>query len=235
VALEGRGLVISSKFEQAAWLVAEIDHRRDHWTACRHPFYERWSAGELTGDELRTYAGEHHHVAAVLADVAHRAAALADGLLHEELTRHADERECELELWCSFAAATGWGPSTAWFYAGDPLPETEASAALWLGGEERSLCEHVVTLYALETAQADVARLQLDALLGRYGFTGGRSTRYFELRLRGDGGPAGLLEAALTGLLPVADPFVLLRRAERSYRAYWELLDGVARAVGTPS
>ena len=37
----------TSKFEQAAWLLAEILHRRDHWAAQRHPFHERWFAGEL--------------------------------------------------------------------------------------------------------------------------------------------------------------------------------------------
>ena len=137
--------MIAGRLEQATWLMAEIDHRREWWAAERHPVYARWSAGELTGDDLRTYAAEHYHVAAALAGVTHRAAGLAEGLLRAELTREARERDDELEMWCEFAVAAGWPRSAGW----------------WFG----------------------------------------------------------------------ADPYVLLRQAEVSYRAYWELLDGVSRLV----
>ncbi len=226
--------MIDGRFEQATWLMAEIDNRRDRWTADRHPFYTRWSAGVLTAADLQAYAAEHHHVAAALAEAAHRAAALADGLLQEELTRHAQERDHELDLWAHFSVATGWPRSAAWWFAADPLPETELSVARWTGDAERPLAAHLVTLYALETVVADVARPLLDALMGTYGFTRSASVAYFERRLAGDDGAAGLIEAAICGLLPVTDPFVLLRHAEVSYRAYWELLDGVARTAPAP-
>lgn len=218
--------------EQAAWLMAEIDHRRDYWSAGRHPFYERWVAGALTAADLRTYAAEHFHVALALADVSRRAAALADGLLGQELTREAARRDGEIELWCAFARAAGWSRASGWWFAADPLPETETAVAGWVGDAERTLAAHLVTAYALETVQSDVARPAIDGLLGRYGFTESAGIAYFERRLRGDAGPAGLTEAGLTGLLPVADPFALLRRAELTYRGYWELLDGVACGAG---
>jgi pyrroloquinoline quinone (PQQ) biosynthesis protein C len=220
---------IAGKLTQATWLVAEIDHRRDWWAAQRHPFHERWSAGQLTPAELQAYAGEHHHAVVAIADVSRRAAMLADGMLHDELVSHWGERERELELWCEFAAATGWSPGTSWYYAADPLPETAAASRTWMGDAERSLAEHLVTVYALETAQAETARPLLGALLSHYGFDEDGSTRWFELRCRGEDGPAGLIEAALTGVLPVSDPFALVRRAELTYRAHWEMLDGVDR------
>jgi pyrroloquinoline quinone (PQQ) biosynthesis protein C len=223
--------MITGRFEQAEWLMAEIAHRRDWWAAAHHPFYARWAAGELSVADLQSYAAEHHHVAATLADLAHRAASLADGLLRDELARQAREREQELELWCEFAVGAGWPRSAGWWFAADPLPETELSVARWTGEPERPLAAHLVTMYALETALADVARPLLHALQGRYGFTRSASVAYFERRLAGDQGAAGLTEAGLTGLLPVADPFVLLRQAEVTYRGYWELLDGVARLV----
>lgn len=225
--------VIASRLEQSAWLLAEIQHRCDHWAGRRHPFHERWFAGELTAAELQVYAGENHHAVMAIAAVARRSAALAEGMLHEELSRHRAACEAEVELWCQFAVATGWCRSCAWSFAADPLPETTAGVSLWIGDAERSLAEHLVTLYALETAHADVARPQLEALLGCYGLDDDRCTRYFSRRCRGDAGTAGLLEAALTGLLPVADPFALVHRAERTYRAYGELLDGIARFAQT--
>ena len=223
--------LIASRFEQAAWLVAEVVHRRDWWTAQRHPFHDRWFTGELTRAELQVYADEHYHAVVALADVSRRAAQLAEGMLHEQLLRHCAERQRGVQEWCRFAVATGWRASAGWYDGADPLPETAAAAEDWAGDTERSLAEHLVTIYALETAHAGVARPQLDALLGRYGFDDDRSTGYFSDRCRGDDGPAGLVEAALTGLLPVPDPFALLRRAELTYRAYWELLDGIDRFV----
>ena len=204
---------LAGRFEQAAWLLAEVDHRRDYWAGRRHPFHERWFAGELAAQELQIFAEEHHHVVITLAEIAQRAAALADGMLGEQLGHHADARERDVQLWCRFAAVTGWSPSTAWYYAAEPLPETAAGVGVWTGDAERSLAAHLVTIYALETAQAEVARPQLDALLGRYGFADDGSTRYFSRRCQGDAGPAGLIAAALTGLLPVADPFALVRQA----------------------
>lgn len=221
--------LITGRLEQAAWLMAEIDHRRDHWTARRHPLYERWAQGRLSDGELQLYASEHHHVVVAVADVAGRAADRAEGLLHAALSDYARECEADVGRWCRFARATGWGPGSAWYYAADPAPETEAAVAEWVGGPSRSLAEHLVTAYALEAAQADVARPALDGLLGRRGCAAADATRYFELRLDGGEGPAAVVEAALGGLLPVADPYALLRRAERTLRAYWELLDGVVR------
>lgn len=223
--------MIARRLAQADWLLAEVDHRRDRWTAARHPLYERWAAGALGAEDLQTYAAEHHHLVAALARVAQRAAALADGLLAEQLARHADERERDIERWCRFALATGWDPGAAWYYAADPLPETEAAVRTWSGDGERTLAEHLLTLYALETAQSDVARPALDALLGHYPELATATGRYFELRLQGDDGPAGLLQAALTGQLPVADPCALVGVAERAYRAHWELVDGLNRAL----
>ena len=217
------------RFEQASWLLAEIRHRQDCWPGRRHPFHQRWFAGELTADELQTYAGEHHHVVVALADVTRRAAALADGMLREELVRHGAQRERGVDLWCAFALATGWSGSAGWYFAADPLLETTTAADVWVGDAHRSLAEHLVTLYALETAHAEVAQPQLDALLGHYGFDTDDSTRYFSGRCQGDSGPVGLIEAALIGLLPVTDPFALIRRAEVTYRAYWDLLDGIDR------
>ena len=227
--------LLSGRFDQAAWLLAEIGHRRDYWGVGRHPLHRRWCAGELAAEDLQTYAEEHHHLVVTLADVAQRAAALADGLLGEQLDRLAAGFERDVELWCAFAAATGWSPAVAWCYGAEPLPETAAAVGVWTGDAERSLESHLVTLYALETAQAEVARPQLAALLGRYGFADDRRTGYFGRRCLGDGGSAGLMEAALTGLLPVADPFALVRHAELTCRAYWELLDGVARFTRRPA
>ena len=160
------------------------------------------------------------------------------GTRSTELHRLADDHRQRIEWWCEFASATGWRRSS-WYYAQDPLPQTVACARVWSGGAERAggadrvagaeraLIEHLVTLYAIESAQSAVLPRQLDALVSRYGLDGDRATRYFRLSARSAAGNAELLQAALTSFLPAPQPLKLRLRAERAHRAYWELLDGV--------
>ena len=43
----------------------QIARRHD---VLRHPFYQRWSAGELTTGELADYAGQYRHAVVALAE-----------------------------------------------------------------------------------------------------------------------------------------------------------------------
>jgi pyrroloquinoline quinone (PQQ) biosynthesis protein C len=222
----GRGLeaALRGRFVQAEWLRAEIAQVRRAWSFERHPLQQRWLSGALGVGELQAFAGERHHAVLAVADAARRAAAQADGLLGEELRRYADDQEHSLDLWCEFAAATGWGRS-AWYFGEDPLPETVACARAWTS-HERPLAEHLSTLYAIESMRGQVAARELQALRDRYSFARA-TTRYFRRNATRAATDAALLQAALSSLLPLERPRALVRRAELAYRAYWALLDGV--------
>ncbi len=56
---------------------AELDAVRERWNVLEHPFYTRWSAGELTLDELALYAGQYRHAVTALAQASANAAAVA--------------------------------------------------------------------------------------------------------------------------------------------------------------
>ncbi|MGZ4298752.1 MAG: thiaminase II/PqqC family protein, partial [Solirubrobacteraceae bacterium] len=155
-----------SRFAQAERLERELADVHETWSPARHPFMRRWCAGELWTDELQVFAGEHYHVLGTLADVAGRAARLADGMLGEQLEHYAARQQRALQLWVRFAAATGWAGS-AWYFGEDPLPETVACASAWCA-ETHSLSDHLVTIWAVESALAPLAAAQRDALRGRY-------------------------------------------------------------------
>src|SRR5206468_3668053 len=95
-------------------LFAQIEAVRAAWDILRHPFYARWSCGELTRDELARYAGQYRHAVVALAEAAERAG-----------SPHADEERAHVGLWDGFVGAVG-GRSDA-----DALPETAACAAAW--------------------------------------------------------------------------------------------------------
>src|SRR5688500_4654086 len=81
-------------------LFERIDGARGRWNLLQHPFYRRWSCGELTRDDLAYYAGQYRHVVVALAETADKAAALGG-------PEHAREEAEHVDLWDDFAAAVG--------------------------------------------------------------------------------------------------------------------------------
>ena len=45
----------------------KIEQARERWNVLEHPFYQRWSAGELTREELADYSGQYRHATAAIA------------------------------------------------------------------------------------------------------------------------------------------------------------------------
>jgi pyrroloquinoline quinone (PQQ) biosynthesis protein C len=219
---------LRDRFAQAEWLWAEIARLREAVPVNRHPFHQRWSDGSLAGGQLQAFAGEHYHCVVALAATARRAAQLADGLLAEELSRYAGDQEDHVDRWCEFAVAAGWGRG-CWYFGEDPLPRTVACARAWSGGN-RSLAQHLVTLYAVQSMLSDTVPAQLEALTMRYQYDV-HSIRYFGLQAERAAGDAALIQAALTSLLPLVRPRALVSQAESALRHYWELLDGLAEAA----
>jgi pyrroloquinoline quinone (PQQ) biosynthesis protein C len=78
-------------------LIERLDAARERWNLLEHPFYKRWSCGELTRDELAWYAGEYRHAVVALAETAAKTG-------NEE---HAREEADHVRLWDEFAAAFG--------------------------------------------------------------------------------------------------------------------------------
>jgi pyrroloquinoline quinone (PQQ) biosynthesis protein C len=219
-----REAALRSRFAQAEWLTAEIAQLRHEWRLDRHPFLRRWIGGELTALDLQLFAAEHHHAAMALEDVGRRAAALSDGLLAEQLVAYADAQAQAVTLSCAFASATGWGRSS-WYFAQDPLAHTVDCARAWTR-QSSSLAGHLVTIHAVESSLGQLARRQVGALVEHYGFDM-ESVRYFTCLAQGAAGNAALSAAALTSLLPLVAPRVLVRQAEAACRSYHGLLDGV--------
>jgi len=207
---------------------AELDTVRDRWNVLEHPFYTRWSAGELTRDELALYAGQYRHAVAGLARASANTAAVAgEGDLRRALQGHAAEEASHVELWDRFAAAVGGDVAAA------PAPETVACAEAWAGDGERPLLDSLVAMYAIESAQPAIAETKREGLVAHYGFAPeSDATLYFDLHATLDVEHAAQERALIEPRLDGADEQALLVEAESVLRANWELLDGVERALG---
>jgi pyrroloquinoline-quinone synthase len=200
-------------------LWSRLEDVQARWNVLEHPFYERWTTGELSRDDLARYAGQYRHVVVALAEAADRAAG-AGGTV--ELAVHAGEEAAHIALWDQFAGAAGTdGPQPA-------EPETEACAAAW-AGDGRDLLGHVVALYAIESAQPAISTVKADGLREHYGFAPGPGTAYFDLHAELDREHAADGRELIAARIEEADEDALVAEAERVLKANWVLLDGVER------
>ncbi len=191
-----------------------IENARQRWDVLRHPFYQRWTAGELTPEELARYSGQYRHAVEAIADVSEGAAAG-----RPDLAEHAVEEREHVELWDRFVDAAG-GEDAA-----EPTPETAECVKEWTGGADT--LAQLVTLYAIETAQPEISRLKREGLLSSYGFIDGDGTAYFRVHESRDAEHAAQARELLAVLADEADEDRLVAVAEGAYRANWRLLDGV--------
>jgi pyrroloquinoline-quinone synthase len=201
---------------------SEFDLIAGEHTVLRHPFYVRWSAGELSLEELADYSGQYRHAVVALAQASASAAAGADDDSRDGLARHAAEEAGHVALWDEFVDAVGGRRDAA------ARPETDACARIWSGDDGRGQLATLVALYAIESAQPQIARTKREGLAAHYGIEG-PGAAYFELHEQLDVEHAeaarGLIDARLSG----ADHDELLSEADAVLRSNWVLLDGVER------
>ena len=194
-----------------------IESSRRRWNVLEHPFYQRWSDGELTREELARYSGQYRHAVEAIATLSADAAdALPD---RQELRRHAAEELGHVRLWDGFVEAVGGERNAA------PTPETAACVEDWAGAGDP--LELLARLYAVEVSQPAISRTKREGLIERYGFADGSGTAYFKVHEGRDVEHAAEVRALVEELANDADTDRLVAAAERAYEANWRLLDGV--------
>jgi pyrroloquinoline-quinone synthase len=201
-----------------------IEEARERWNVLRHPFYRRWSAGELSREELARYSGQYRHAVRAIAAASEAAADAAP--VRPELRRHAVEERDHVALWDGFVEAAGGSVADA------PTPETEECVRAWsqsraVTARGDDLLARLVRLYAIESGQPAISRIKRQGLVGCYGFTDGPGTAYFRLHERRDAEHAAEARELIEELAAEGDEDELAAAAEATLRANWRLLDGV--------
>ncbi len=210
-------------------VLARIDQARREYNVLEHPFYQRWSAGELSVEELGFYAGEYRHAVVALAQASDSVAAKADSERRAGLERHAAEERSHIALWNEFATAAGQGGSQR-----EPLVETEQCVRSWTVGE--SALEHLAVLYAIEASQPAIAQTKLDGLVEHYGYSPeGPAVEYFQLHATLDVEHARQARELISELIGEGEDEAreqadrMVACAQAALQGNWELLDGVER------
>jgi pyrroloquinoline-quinone synthase len=214
---------------------AALDALIARYDLLQHPFYQAWSKGELTREELREYASEYwHHVSAFPTYLSALHARLEDARLRRTvLANLADEEglpagRAHSDLWMDFA--TGMGADSAHVRGRQLQPETVALVAHFREAMQASPLAALASLYAYESRVPAIARTKAEGLQQHYG-ADQATARYFTLHQTADVHHAQVwrnaIETELTAHPEETD--VALDAAEATAAALWRMLSGIER------
>ncbi|MCB0875028.1 MAG: iron-containing redox enzyme family protein [Solirubrobacterales bacterium] len=195
-----------------------IEQARARHDVLQHPFYVRWSAGELSPDELARYSGQYRHAVTAIAELSATAAGeLPD---HPELASHAEEEHAHVAMWDGFVDAVGGDIGAA------ATPETSECVEVWT--EKDGALSAIARLYAIESGQPAISKTKLEGLAEHYGVESESGTRYFTVHRGRDVEHAAEGRELLEELIATpADEDAVVAAAEAAFAANWRLLDGV--------
>jgi pyrroloquinoline-quinone synthase len=214
---------------------AALDARIARYDLLQHPFYQAWSQGQLTRDELREYASEYwHHVSAFPTYLSALHARLDDAPLRRTVLENLADEEglpagrAHSDLWMDFA--TGMGADSAEVRDRMLQPETAALITHFRGAMQTSPTTALASLYTYESRVPAIARTKAEGLKEHYG-ADQATARYFTIHQTADVHHAKVWRDAIEAELAAhpEDADVALDAAEATAAALWSTLSGIER------
>ena len=212
--------------------LAALEERIARYDLLCHPYYQAWTAGRLTREDLREYAVDYyHHVAAFPAYLSALHSRLDDGDLRRAVLRNLCDEELDgrphSELWLDFAE--GMGADRDNVRRCETLPEVRELIGKFLRlAREGSTAEALAAFYAYESQVPRVAKAKADGLAERYG-ADAKTRGYFTLHQFADVEHSQVWRELLSAEI-AAHPEQAegaLAAAETAARALWRVLDGM--------
>jgi pyrroloquinoline-quinone synthase len=216
----------------------QLDARIAKYDLLCHPFYQAWSAGELTREDLREYGQDYFHHVAEFPDYLQEFAARVedDQLRRAVLVNREDElgldgSRSHTELWLDFVEGMGGERNT-----GRRVPVNEISELTgWFHSVAREGVAEIAlaAFYAYESQVPRVSAEKARGLHERYG-ADEKTCEYFTVHTTADVYHSRIWKHQLAKLLegnPQAAEKVL-NAGENAAQALWKALDGIeARRV----
>lgn len=212
--------------------VQELNARIARYDLLCHPFYQAWSEGKLTGEDLREYAADYyHHVAAFPTYLSAFHARLEDGDLRRNVLRNLADEEIEgrahADMWLDFAE--GMGADRQGVTTRRPIAEIDQLISHFRDvAQTASRAEVLATFYAYESQVPRVAKEKAKGLRERYG-ADAKTCSYFTLHQFADVKHSAVWRDELKRELEAhpEQTEAVLEAAERAAQKLWKALDGV--------
>ena len=218
----------------------ELEQRIAKYDLLCHPFYQAWSAGTLTREDLSAYARHYyHHVNAFPTYLAELGIRLEDGELRRAVLANMCEEKggedafgqpelAHSELWLDFVE----GISGSRSLRGPEPPEEVKGLIQYFSriGREGTVEEALAAFYAYESQVPRLAREKAQGLAERYG-ADEKTYAYFTLHTTADIHHANVWRQQLEKRLeknPQAAE-AALHAGEEAARALWNALEGIEK------
>lgn len=199
-----------------------IEEVRAENNVLEHPFYQRWSAGELTREELAHYSGQYRYATEAIAKLSADIAAAAPESERAGLEAHAAEEHDHVAMWDGFVDAVGGTVGT------EPNPETLECVESWTKAD--SFGRQLARMFAIESGQPAISKTKTEGLGEHYGITDAPGNLYFTVHETMDVEHAAEGRKLIERHMNTFSEDELVEAAEEAFKANWRLLDGVEKA-----
>lgn len=218
---------ISAFWQKAEQEIAKYD-------LLQHPFYQAWSAGELTREDLKFYAEQYfHQVSRFPTYLTALHSRLPEGPMRRDVLANAYEEECEgiahSDLWMRFAEGMGGAGSN--LPEETPIPEmNDLVKTFGALSKEAPVAAAFGALFAYESQVPKIAAEKKNGLKNHYG-ADDRTCSYFALHEKADIHHSNVWRKIISTLVEQDGRHAAeaLEGISRAARALWSALDGIER------
>ncbi|MGE0404732.1 MAG: iron-containing redox enzyme family protein [Candidatus Korobacteraceae bacterium] len=167
----------STFWQEASGVLSQFD-------LLKHPFYQAWTCGELSNEDLRLYASQYYHqVAAFPTYLTALHSRLPDGRLRRQVLANAADEELRgtdhSSLWLQFAEAAGANADDV--RASAPAPDiAEVVGQFRELASDAAPVKALAAFWAYESQVPRIAKEKAAGLRNRYGM-GDSACAYFDL------------------------------------------------------
>ncbi len=165
--------------------VSTLDPLISDMSLLKHPFYQKWSKGELTKKDLQIYAKEYFHLVSRIPGIVERVRVRADKQHHPlagMIEKNRIEEQEHVELWKRFAKSLGISEQE--LVAHKPHATVTAAVMQLEQLADGTFEDGVVTMYSMEAELPKIAQTKKQGLCDWYNLSSEDAQIYFDEHLK---------------------------------------------------
>ena len=225
--------------DEANSFINSIDEQVNARRILLHPFYQRWTRGQLSREALADYAKQYyHHVAAFPTYLSAVHANTTDGETRRQILANLVDEEAgnpnHPELWLRFAEGVGVNREdvqlTELWQETSNLIRTFRAVC-----KDGSTAQGLAALYAYESQIPAVAESKIEGLKKHFGIDSPRTLAYFDVHIEADKEHSRIERELLERYVDGSNAAAVKESTGRVLEVLWEMLSGAERRHPLPA
>ncbi|MBI2071297.1 MAG: CADD family putative folate metabolism protein [Elusimicrobia bacterium] len=217
-------------------LMSRVEEAIEEHSLLKHPFYQAWTCGELSKEDLQVYAKEYYHLEAAFPRFVSRVhSSMENPVLRQELTKNLISEEIEgkphREQWLDFAEALGLNADEV--TKNIPSSATQKTMETFFDLCGRSDWHHgIAALYAYERQQPQIAKTKREGLVKFYEMDeNSPGLEFFKTHEKADEWHSEVERMILQNSSRTGEAEAIVSSCRRAAEALWKFLDGICEQI----